>query len=265
MCVERNPNIYFIPNINLAALVSQQQPTLELLRLFSVLIFLSLRSIRCRLTSELQATSFRLRFFWEPFLDSLWKSCGLSAESTDMKIQPLKFCEQLLKFCSEVKITSVVVILVALYFLLAVLWHRLLSKSRKDHEFGESLLCETEPKLKKIKIVWKPRVKKPKETVKNICEDLNHRLCVGFRSGRTGSTMICLENKRLTWHIRMISHDRNISSSESGEISFECSGKSIKKWKFEIEKLKNFLLFLDIFCSCGCWWQVMSHRHLQRI
>lgn len=56
-------------------------------------------------------------------------------------------------YCSEIRLFSVLTAIVLLYLVLAVLWRRLLRKSRRDHQFGESMLSQRGPKLVKIKLI----------------------------------------------------------------------------------------------------------------
>lgn len=75
------------------------------------------------------------------------------AVSSDMKIHLTLFCQNMMNYLGEVKLQSVLIVIVLLYVFLVILWHRLLRKSRRDHEFGESFLSEHEPKTPKIKLV----------------------------------------------------------------------------------------------------------------
>lgn len=78
-----------------------------------------------------------------------------SADSLDMKIQMTVFYHNVINYMSQVKLSSVVFVIVLLYMFLALLRRRLLKSSQKDHAFGESFLSETYPNVMvKVKIVW---------------------------------------------------------------------------------------------------------------
>ena len=65
------------------------------------------------------------------------------------------FVQSLIDFGKTIGLMSVVFLIVTLYlylFLLITKWF-LLTKSKRDHQFGESLLTEAEPKKIKIKLV----------------------------------------------------------------------------------------------------------------
>lgn len=62
-------------------------------------------------------------------------------------------CRDVLIYCSEIRLFSVLTVIFLLYLVLAVLWRLLLRKSRRDHQFGESLLSQRGPQLVKIKLI----------------------------------------------------------------------------------------------------------------
>lgn len=63
------------------------------------------------------------------------------------------FYQTLINFWSKLDLKFVIFVTVVLYiFLLGIRW-RLLTKSKRDHKFGESLLSETEPQKIKIKLI----------------------------------------------------------------------------------------------------------------
>lgn len=72
-----------------------------------------------------------------------------------MEIQLTLFYQNVMSYLTGVQLGSVVACVIALlYVLLVIIWRNLLRKSKRDHEFGESLLSEREPKSIKIKLIW---------------------------------------------------------------------------------------------------------------
>lgn len=68
------------------------------------------------------------------------------------------WCRDVIIYCSEIRLFSILTAIVLLYLVLAVLWRRLLRKSRRDHQFGESMLSQRGPQLVKIKLIWEPKL-----------------------------------------------------------------------------------------------------------
>lgn len=70
-----------------------------------------------------------------------------------LKLKVATFYESLINFGSKFDLKSVIFGIVVLYLFLMVIRWRLLAKSKRDHQIGESLLSETEPKTIKIKLI----------------------------------------------------------------------------------------------------------------
>lgn len=66
-----------------------------------------------------------------------------------------KFYQYMINYFGDINILSVFVIIILSYIFLMLMWKRLLRRSKREHDFGQSLLFSDEaPKVIKVKLVW---------------------------------------------------------------------------------------------------------------